>query len=71
MGASGSRASSPTLYALGWGGGGNCSSSEQRKRCDVTSAVRWLRLIAGPRDKMADLSLDELIRKRGVTVKGR
>ncbi|XP_040452812.1 polymerase delta-interacting protein 3 isoform X4 [Falco naumanni] len=30
-----------------------------------------LRLIVGPRDKMADLSLDELIRKRGVTVKGR
>ncbi|XP_005237448.2 polymerase delta-interacting protein 3 isoform X4 [Falco biarmicus] len=30
-----------------------------------------LRLIGGPRDKMADLSLDELIRKRGVTVKGR
>ncbi|XP_025924889.1 polymerase delta-interacting protein 3 isoform X4 [Apteryx rowi] len=35
------------------------------------SGSRSLRLISGPRDKMADLSLDELIRKRGVTVKGR
>ncbi|XP_052647013.1 polymerase delta-interacting protein 3 isoform X3 [Harpia harpyja] len=35
------------------------------------SGSRSLRLIVGPRDKMADLSLDELIRKRGVTVKGR
>ncbi|KAM9640349.1 polymerase delta-interacting protein 3 isoform 3-T3 [Morphnus guianensis] len=35
------------------------------------SGPRSLRLIVGPRDKMADLSLDELIRKRGVTVKGR
>lgn len=70
-----SRAPSATPYALGWGGGGggngNRPPSERRKRRDVTSAVRWLRLIAGPRDKMADLSLDELIRKRGVTVKGR
>lgn len=70
-----SRAPSAIPYALGWGGGGggngNRPPSERRKRRDVTSAVRWLRLIAGPRDKMADLSLDELIRKRGVTVKGR
>ncbi|XP_035191157.1 polymerase delta-interacting protein 3 isoform X3 [Oxyura jamaicensis] len=42
-----------------------------RKGYDVTSGARWLRLLAGPRDKMADLSLDELIRKRGVTGKGR
>ncbi|KAK2544203.1 Poldip3 [Columba livia] len=35
------------------------------------SGSRSLRLIVGPRDKMADLSLDELIRKRGVMVKGR
>ncbi|XP_037739104.1 polymerase delta-interacting protein 3 isoform X2 [Chelonia mydas] len=35
------------------------------------SGPRSLRLVSGPRDKMADLSLDELIRKRGVTVKGR
>ncbi|XP_042648063.1 polymerase delta-interacting protein 3 isoform X2 [Tyto alba] len=35
------------------------------------SGSRSLRFIVGPRDKMADLSLDELIRKRGVTVKGR
>ncbi|XP_051492974.1 polymerase delta-interacting protein 3 isoform X2 [Apus apus] len=35
------------------------------------SGFRWLRRDGGPRGKMADLSLDELIRKRGVTVKGR
>ncbi|XP_075791497.1 polymerase delta-interacting protein 3 isoform X3 [Pelodiscus sinensis] len=35
------------------------------------SGLHSLRLVSGPRDKMADLSLDELIRKRGVTVKGR
>ncbi|XP_043358333.1 polymerase delta-interacting protein 3 isoform X2 [Dermochelys coriacea] len=35
------------------------------------SGLRSLRLVSGPRDKMADLSLDELIRKRGVTAKGR
>lgn len=44
---------------------------EERKHYDVMSGSRSLRLIVGPRDKMADLSLDELIRKRGVTVKGR
>uniref|UniRef100_A0A8D0C6Y2 DNA polymerase delta interacting protein 3 n=1 Tax=Salvator merianae TaxID=96440 RepID=A0A8D0C6Y2_SALMN len=37
------------------------------------SGLRSLRLISGPSDNMADLSLDELIRKRGVNVnmKGR
>ncbi|XP_038038853.2 polymerase delta-interacting protein 3 isoform X3 [Anas platyrhynchos] len=50
---------------MGWGGG------KWRKDGDVTSGARWLRLLAGPRDKMADLSLDELIRKRGVAGKGR
>lgn len=43
---------------------------EQRKH-DVTSGSQSLRLSAGPGGKMADLSLDELIRKRGVTLKGR
>ncbi|XP_063164542.1 polymerase delta-interacting protein 3 isoform X2 [Candoia aspera] len=37
------------------------------------SGLRSLRLFSGPRENMADLSLDELIRKRGVSVntKGR
>lgn len=34
-------------------------------RDSLAASHRW------DRDKMADLSLDELIRKRGVTVKGR
>ncbi|XP_044311441.1 polymerase delta-interacting protein 3 isoform X1 [Varanus komodoensis] len=35
------------------------------------SGLRSLRLISGPSDNMADLSLDELIRKRGVNVNGK
>lgn len=65
----------PPPRSLGRGRGRGLPDSwrrgEERKRYDVISGSHWLRLAVGPYDKMADISLDELIRKRGVTVKGR